>query len=101
MDQDKIQAAVFEAIDEVNEILPPEQQLNKSTDTVLFGQEGALDSLGLVKMIVATEGKIQEYFDMPVTLANERAMSMKNNPFRSVASLIEYTTELLKEEINA
>ena len=75
--------------------------MEKKEETVLFGQEGKLDSLGLVKMIVATEEKLLEHFDMPVTLANERAMSMKKNPFRSVKSLIEYTTDLLREEANA
>ena len=95
MDQEKIQTTIFEAIDEVNELLSSEQQIVKSVDTVLFGEEGALDSLGLVKVIVAIEAKVQEHFDVPITLANEKAMSMKNNPFRTVGSLIAFTSELL------
>ena len=98
MDQNRIKQIVFEAIDEVNELLDENQQLKKSEETILFGEQGSLDSLGLIKLIVATETKIQECFDVPVTLANEKAMSMKNNPFRTVQSLIDFISDLLKEE---
>ena len=98
MDNEKVKALVYNAIDEVNELLESEQQITKSDETVLFGEEGVLDSLGLVKLIVAVEGKVQEEFDVPVTLANEKAMSMKNNPFQTVGALTAFTTSLLEEE---
>ena len=101
MEEEKILAAVFEAIDEVNAVLPPEGQIVKDRATVLFGEGGTLDSLGLVKMIVAVEGKLQEHFGTVVTLANERAMAREENPFRSVGSLAEYAAEVLKEEARA
>lgn len=92
---------IYQAIDEVNAVLPPEQQLEKSIHTVLFGQSGKLDSLGLVNLIVTTEQKVQENFGIAITLADEKAMSQKNSPFRTVESLAEYIPKILAENGHA
>ena len=88
---------IYEAIDEVNEQLPPGSGLTKSPETVLFGKAAQLDSLGLVNLIVATEQRLNETLGVALTLASEKAFSMKNCPFRTVGSLAEYVTALLKE----
>jgi acyl carrier protein len=82
----------------VNFDLADDEQLKKSEDTELFGRLGKLDSLGLVNLIVAVEGTIQEQLDCHVTLANERAMSRKSSPFRTIGSLVDYIDELLEEK---
>jgi acyl carrier protein len=71
--------------------------LAKSADTVLFGKSGSLDSLGLVNLIVAVEQGLEETFEASLTLADERAMSQKNSPFRNVNALAEYVDVLLSE----
>ena len=86
---------IFTTVDEVNQLLPPGQQLKKSVDTVIFGGEGRLDSLGLVTFIVAVEQKIAETFGTSLTLADEKAMSQKNSPFRSIGALAGYIEQLL------
>ena len=73
--------------------------MEKSLTTVLYGEKGKLDSLGLVNLIVAVEQKIQDEFGLTITLATERAMSQENSPFRSVQSLLNYTTLLLEENV--
>lgn len=95
---ERIIQAIFSAVDEVNQQLPKEQQLEKSIDTVLFGQSGRLDSLGLVNLIVTTEQRIEEEFGVPITLANERAMSQNNSPFKTIGTLADYTALLLEEK---
>jgi acyl carrier protein len=90
--------AVYEAIDEVNGLRPSTQQLPKSTDTVLMGEGGRLDSLGLVNLVVATEQRVQDAFGVRVTLASDRAMSQRNSPFRTVQSLVEFVGMLLEEQ---
>ena len=92
---EKIIQVIFSAIDEVNQQLPKEQQLEKSIDTVLFSSSGKLDSLGLVNLIVATEQRIEEEFDVTITLADERAMSQENSPFRTIGTLADYISFLL------
>jgi len=94
----EVTGVLFDAIDEVNALLPPEQQLEKSVDTVLFGGSGKLDSLGLVTFIVAAEQKISETLGHSVTLADEKAMSQKNSPFRTIGTLTDYIAMLLSAE---
>ena len=86
---------LFDVIDEVNQEFPEEQRLEKSIDTVLFGKSGKLDSLGLVNLIVAIEQRIEEEFRVLITLADERAISQKHSPFRTLGTLADYISLLL------
>ena len=100
MTNKRIVHVIFDAIDELNYQLPEEQRLEKSIDTVLFGRAGRLDSLGLVNLIVEIEQKAEKEFGVTVTLADERAMSQKSSPFRTVATLANYISLLLEETSN-
>src|ERR1700751_1089921 len=48
---DAIRAAIFRAVDTLNETLAKTQQLRKSDDTVLVDSKGSLDSMALVNLI--------------------------------------------------
>jgi acyl carrier protein len=61
-----------------------------TAETRLIGREAALDSMGLVNLIIEVEQRLEEEYDVAVILADERAMSQKNSPFRSVQSLADY-----------
>lgn len=100
MTKTKIIKVIYQSIEEINLQLENEDQLEKSTDTVLFGQNGKLDSLGLINLVVAVEQNIEDEFDIPITLADERAMSQEKNPFRTVESLANYIEILLDEKLN-
>ena len=95
---EQVLQAIFDAMDEINEQRPEEPQIEKSADTVLFGESGALDSLGLVNLIVTVEQTLEETFGVSLTLADEKAMSMRNSPFRSVKTLAEYASSLIEED---
>jgi len=95
--QERILQAIYAAVDEVNEQLPRGAALEKSPDTILFGKSGKLDSLALVGLIVAVEQNIQEEFGAAVTLADERALSQKNSPFKTIATLTDYVSLLLND----
>jgi acyl carrier protein len=95
---EKVIQAIFNAVEEVNRLLPENQQLVKSADTVLYGKFGKLDSLGLVNLIVTTEQKIEEEFGVTITLADESTMSQDQNPFRTIGTLADYAFLLLKEK---
>jgi len=98
--KERITQVILSAIDEVNMQLPKEQQLDKFVDTVLFGSSGKLDSLGLVTLIIATEQKIEQELGITITLADERAISQKNSPFRTIGTLADYSSLLLEENSN-
>ena len=69
-------------------------------DTTIYGNDSRLDSLGLVNLLVTIEQNIEDEFDASLTLADERAMSQKHSPFRTIGSLADYIEMLLKEELN-
>ena len=98
MQSSKILKIIYEAIDELNEQLPSDQKLEKSEATVLFDNEGKLDSLGLVNLIVLLEQKIDQNLNVQITLADEKAMSQEQSPFKSIKTLIAYISKLLEEK---
>jgi acyl carrier protein len=74
-----------------------------STDenTRLIGQSAILDSMGLVSLIVDVEQIIDQDFGITLILADERAMSQKHSPFRSVQSLADYIVQLIEEQFQS
>ncbi len=59
-------------------------------ETELFGENGVLDSMGLVTLVVAVEQAIEDRFDKTVALADEKALSQANSPYKTVAALAQY-----------
>ncbi|MDJ0711374.1 MAG: hypothetical protein QNJ14_13340 [Woeseiaceae bacterium] len=59
-------------------------------DSRLFGKDGALDSMGLVTLIVALEQAIEDKYDASIALADEKALSQARSPYRTVATLADY-----------
>jgi acyl carrier protein len=96
-----ILAAIYRAVDWVNDELPPDRRLIKAPETRLLGPQSVLDSMHLVSLIVTTEREVEDTFGVTVTLANERALSMKASPFRSVQSLADYVALLIRDGSNA
>ena len=74
---------------------------NVNASTSLLGKHSILESLGLVTLLVDLEQRLEENYDVCVTLADERAMSQKNSPFRTVQSLIDYIRMLLEENLQS
>jgi hypothetical protein len=97
--QGRILEALFRTVDEVNQQVGPERGIHeKSADVCLYGPSSRLDSLAFVTFIVLAEQQIEEEFHATLTLADERAMSQKNSPFRSIGALADYVAELLKQK---
>lgn len=63
--------------------------------TALFGTNGLLDSMGLVTLIVEVEQALADRFNITMTLADDRAMSQRSSPFRSVGALADYILQNL------
>jgi acyl carrier protein len=66
-------------------------------DTSLFGVGGALDSIGLVSVVIELEQKLSDLSGHDVSLMNDRAMSRTHNPFRTPRALAEYALAQLSE----
>ena len=97
---EQIIQSIYSVIEDINMELPDEMKLEKNKDTILFGEGSALDSLALVNLVVASEQKILEDFGSAISISDERAMSQKNSPFRTVQTLVEYIGLLIEEHGN-
>jgi acyl carrier protein len=71
---------------------------NPVPGTALFGSDSAIDSIGLVSIIVEIESRISEELDISVSLADEKAMSQKNSPFRTIKSLSDYIEDAIERQ---
>lgn len=91
---------IYPSFDEIRETIDNPDKLKNSIETKLFGEDAALDSLGLVSLIVSIEERIEDITGTSITLADDKAMSRKSSPFKNVSSLAEYIEELLKDDIN-
>lgn len=98
MDLKRIEDLVIISLQEVQEELDEQNTGPFSSDTEIFGRHGLLDSMGMVSLITDLEQKIEDEFDVSLILADERAMSEKKSPFRSVSLLAQYIYTLIIEE---
>ena len=88
---------IYSAMDNIKDMVSDSSNFKKDPQTILYGQDSALDSMAMVGLIIAVEDKINQKFGNTIVLANEKAVSMKNSPFKSVESLAEYAAKLLQE----
>jgi D-alanine--poly(phosphoribitol) ligase subunit 2 len=64
-----------------------------SDNTPIFGGKSKLDSLGLVTFLITLEQKIEDNLGKKITIADEKAISMKNSPFRNISTLKNFIFE--------
>ena len=69
-----------------------------SSETRLFSGDGLLDSLGVVILLTDLEDKLDEEFDVTISLASDSTMSRTRSPFRTVKSLAQYMVLAVVEE---
>jgi acyl carrier protein len=93
---DAIREVVLKAMRNANEARDAASQLVVSPEAPIFGPDSTLDSLGLVGLLLDIEEGLQE-IGCDVVLSDERAVSQKRSPFRSVPSLVSYVGTLARE----
>jgi acyl carrier protein len=93
----KIEQTIFDTLVELNEELENTLLNNPTKETKLYGTNGVLDSLALVSFITDLEERVSDEFNKDIVLADEKAMSQRTSPFRSVESLTIYIFKLLEE----
>jgi acyl carrier protein len=92
----KITEFVLNVVKEVGEDQEKAELIEATEDTLLFGEN--LDSMGVVFLVTDLEAAISTEFHVDLTLADERAMSQKTSPFRTVKTLSKYVSQLIAEE---
>jgi len=95
--REQILTLVRDAVTDLNDELQYETLENPTEETVLFGGDDGIDSLSLVRLVVDIEQRIQEEIGKKASLTDERAMSAKRSPYRSVGALTDFIVEGLWE----
>jgi acyl carrier protein len=95
LDREAVTQMVVASLKEVLAMAPGEAAApaDLGPDTRLIGSGAVLDSMGLVTLILEVEQRLEADHGLTVVLADERAMSQKNSPFRSVQSLTDYVLQ--------
>lgn len=88
--RDQVVRSIMDVAGEMNETLSRSIDVAQGEGAPLFGSDGVLDSLGLVSFIVAVEQALDESLGVGVTLADERAVSQRVSPFRTIGTLVDY-----------
>lgn len=85
---------IYESISDLNAQLSPEQRIEQSPHTALFGAGSKLDSLGLANFIVIAEQRLQESLGFLVDLTENDPFSADTGHFRTIESLANYVSDL-------
>ena len=83
---------IYSAIDELNASSDNEAVV-KQEDTALYGESSSLDSVDLVNVLLSVEEALEDEFEVELVIANEKALSQKNSPFRTVSTLASYVAD--------
>ncbi|TKX34100.1 hypothetical protein [Campylobacter taeniopygiae] len=94
--QEKIQNIVINSLKNLADELENDNLKKPNLETPIYGQNGNLDSLALVSFISDLEEILSNEFGKDLVLANEKAMSFRNSPFKDVYTLSLYIEDLLK-----
>ena len=94
--QEKVLELVREAVEDLNEELQYESLNAPTPETPIFGDDDGIDSLSLVRLVVDLEQRVQESLGTEVSLTDERAMSARRSPYRSVGALTDFIVERIE-----
>ncbi len=92
---DKALDLVYNAVDEINAMGEDDIAISKSRATSLFADDGGVDSLTFVNLIVAIEQRIMDETGEPVILVTEETMTLESNPFQNIGTLADHVAGLL------
>jgi len=92
-----IQQLIFEALKMLNCARNEEDKIPISPETPLFGNNGYLDSMELVSLLIDLE---ESFLSKGVRLAlsDERAMSEIYSPYRDIPSLSHFIFKLIEDK---
>lgn len=95
--QNKIQSIIIAILKDLAEEFEIEALANPNATTAIYGASGTnsgLDSLALVSFITDLEQRLSDELGLNVILADEKTMSLRNSPFKDVATLTSYILSL-------
>lgn len=92
--KEKIINIINDTIKNYNEDLNEGEKIKNDWDTSLYGENSNMDSMDLVSFVVALEQNLEEEFNRSISLADEKAMSQKSSPYKTLNNLLEYILKI-------
>ncbi|MDT0380962.1 hypothetical protein RM572_19590 [Streptomyces sp. DSM 42041] len=93
---DRILQIIVDAIDDINTMREEKIPTDNVLDLCLYGNDGIFESMYLVAFLSQVEESLEDEFEVEVTLASEKAVSLRVSPFSSVRRLIAFIEEELQ-----
>lgn len=94
-----IEEIIYPALEEATQFVSSPELLKKDPNTTLYGANSAFDSLAFVNFIVLVEERLMDLKNVQITLVDEKAMSLKHSPFRTVQTLAEYIENKINDPV--
>ena len=88
--RDELRQIVDAALDEVNALLPSEEQLTKDYGTPLLGEGGKLDSMGAITLVVALSGGLEKRYGHSAELSENPLIFELDGVLKTVGTLLEF-----------
>lgn len=97
MSRDDVLALVKATVEGLSRELGYSGLGNVSAETELFGGANGVDSLSVVQIIAELERAAEQKYGRTIVLADERAMSRRSSPYRTVGTIADLLEERLGE----
>ncbi|MFQ3189784.1 MAG: acyl carrier protein [Paraglaciecola sp.] len=85
---------VIQALELSNQSRSDDTQIPLLNTTILFGQNGHLDSMALVALLMDIEDAFQDQ-GIDISLSDEKAMSTTRSPFKDIPSITQYVHDVV------
>ena len=95
--RERVERAVYAAVDELNKQLPKGVRVEKEPSAPLYGKGGVLESLDFVTFVMEVETKMQQEFGGDIMLTDDSLLSKESSPFTTLGTLVEYLAELITD----
>jgi hypothetical protein len=89
----EIKQLVFGCIDRLNQQLPVGGKLVKSEDSVLIGEGGVLDSLGLITLCVNIEQTLSDQLGIQCAVLDELMIERVEHPMHKVGTMVQWIAQ--------
>lgn len=96
LDREIATELVFQAMDAVNELRDPANQLPKSLDVELFGQDGMLDSLAMTTLALSIERNIENRFGIEVDLLGNLVTAIDGTAPGTPAAIVDFILDSVR-----
>ncbi|MBL9201283.1 MAG: acyl carrier protein [Opitutaceae bacterium] len=94
--REDILAVVRDAVAEINELRSAAEQIGSAEETVLLGESGGLDSLGVINLVSAIEERLAKRYGVAITIPAGGETTGQGDPWRNVGALTDFLWELVK-----